>query len=353
MGVTQHPDPDNTLSLDGSRAKIHFDVKCVPARVAGAYQATSPRGRGGGDFAYHIPAPESEDLPGQNYGIISPYTGGIQRNYFDPVEELERDHRHDRGDHGPDLLPRYPPGEFVGTQERRLNSNVQRRRLQHLDAATGTPVLQRLNERYFALYDLLVQGEDSFGEVKYESCFLFNNSEHPLHRFRAVTDLKLLIEFICSNPAFGIGNDGIRRSLLREYVRVDGWPKAYHADVAYAAQRLCYAVLVVTNPKTNFDIRLRQGVRQYLCTLAQELRIVGVSAVKADTGNLPLLNLLVAAEKFATDAQPSFGKRYSTALIVTSGCQFAAEDPQQQIRAVKDFFKDQRWNPLDLPAISL
>ena len=82
MGVTQHPDPDNTLSLDGSRAKIHFDVKCVPARVAGAYQATSPRGRGGGDFAYHIPAPESEDLPGQNYGIISPYTGGIQRNYF-------------------------------------------------------------------------------------------------------------------------------------------------------------------------------------------------------------------------------------------------------------------------------
>ena len=55
----------------------------------------------------------------------------------------------------------------------------------------------------------------------------------------------------------------------------------------------------------------------------------GVSAVKADTGNLPLLNLLVAAEKFATDAQPSFGGRYSTALIVTSGCQFAAEDPQQ------------------------
>lgn len=341
----------NHLSLDGSYVKIHFDITCVPARIAGSYQADSPRG--GGDFAYHIPVPESEDLSGQNYAIVSPYTGGIQRSYFDPAEERERDHRHDRGDHGPDLLPRYPPGDCIGVQERRLNSNVQRRRLQHLDAAIGTPVLQRLNERYFALYDLLVQNEKDFGEAIYESCYLFTNPEHPLHRFRAITDLKLLIEFICSNPAFGICNDGLRRNLLREYVRVDGWPKAYHADVAHATQRLCDAVLVVTNPKTPFDHRLREATRLYLCTLSQELKFVGVDAIKADTGNLPLVNLLITVERFAADQQPAFGRGYSTALITTAGCQLAEEDPQQQIRTVKDFFTNQRWNPLELPALSL
>ena len=135
---------------------------------------------------------------------------------------------------------------------------------------------ENINERYFSLYDLLLATPtywDRFppeANVEYRDHIL-STYQHAIWRWRAVTDIKLLLELSRSNSTLcPLQHNTVLRRRIK--VAYGHYPTAYLYDLLRAAHRLLGPIWHVSNRSSSRDLRVYKIAASYLITVAQECR---------------------------------------------------------------------------------